>query len=577
MSSFYKSASGIMVPDGIQMKKSSPPVTGPAFSPGWTGPNRTFHQMLTLPGGGMIAFDLSRLTLSDFRAMRDHYQINASLAVLSFMLYQIEWSVECEDKQIAQYCEENLTNIWPQLVRAMSQSFWAGYSPNVLEWENNPLGKGGLGSVDITNVKDLVPERCNVNWKKVDGYAPPGHTVKPQIHVYNGIKELGSMWPIPTDNSYWYPLLMENGDYSGRKLLRPAFTSWFFSTLVHLFANRYYERFGEPVPVGRAPYDEEITIGTDGSQQTMSGAALMEMVISQLRSRSVVVLPNDRSGEGQNSQYDYTLEYLESQMRGADFERYMNRLDEEMSLALFMPLLLLRTSDVGSYNLGVTHFQLWLWVMNALAGDWKYYIDPYILSPMVDYNFSPKAPRAKIKFQKLGKMDAETIRTIFQTLISSGKAMPDLDELGKIAGLDVKAVKQITKPPAPVPDDPNNPTPPPADPAKPSNSKLPETSSTVRAMLERLSAQIKKSFREGTFGSGFEAKLGFSQRFEKALLEDGITSVKPSYDKFYGRMDWFIKELTGLGTNEFSGPEEVIDVVGRFMSTELEDLASAKA
>jgi hypothetical protein len=51
---------------------------------------------------------------------------------------------------------------------------------------------------------------------------------------------------------------MQNGDYYGKKLLRPAFTSWFFSMLVHLFANRYYERFGEPTPVGRAPFDDEI-------------------------------------------------------------------------------------------------------------------------------------------------------------------------------------------------------------------------------------------------------------------------------------------------------------------------------
>ena len=33
----------------------------------------------TLPGGAVLQFDLSRLTLADYRAMRDHYQINASL------------------------------------------------------------------------------------------------------------------------------------------------------------------------------------------------------------------------------------------------------------------------------------------------------------------------------------------------------------------------------------------------------------------------------------------------------------------------------------------------------------------
>jgi hypothetical protein len=52
-------------------------------------------------------------------------------------------------------------------------------------------------------------------------------------------------------------------------------------------------------------------------------------------------------------------------MRGADFERYMTRLDEEMSIGLFTPILLLRTADVGSYNLGQGHMQIYLWMLNA--------------------------------------------------------------------------------------------------------------------------------------------------------------------------------------------------------------------
>ena len=56
---------------------------------------------------------------------------------------------------------------------------------------------------------------------------------------------------------------MENGNYYGRKLLNACFTPWYFSTLIHLFANRYYERFGEPIPIGRAPFDEDV-IGPDG-------------------------------------------------------------------------------------------------------------------------------------------------------------------------------------------------------------------------------------------------------------------------------------------------------------------------
>jgi hypothetical protein len=271
--------------------------------------------------------------------MRDHYQVNSSLAVLSFMQHQSDWHIQCDDKRITELCTEQLTNVWTQLNRALAQSNWSGFSPNALNWENDVNNR----TVVLDKIKDLVPEECHVNWKLVEGWAPPGH-IPPKFKVYDGIKQFGLNWPIPVENSLWYPILMENGDHYGRKLLRPAFTSWFFSLLVHLFANRYYERFGEPTPIARAPYDDEIDVGAD---KPVRGADFMMTILQNLRSRSAVVLPNDttnlgRMGDATKLHYDYDIEYLESQMRGADFERYMARLDEEISIGLFTPILLLR-------------------------------------------------------------------------------------------------------------------------------------------------------------------------------------------------------------------------------------------
>ena len=149
---------------------------------------------------------------------------------------------------------------------------------------------------------------------------------------------------VPPENCFWYALLMESGDHYGRKLLKPAFPSWFFSQIIHLYVNRYFERFGEPIPVGRAPFDAEID---DGSGGTISGKAAMENVLEGIRNRAIVTLPSDRTNnpQGGKTDYEFTIEYLESQMRGADFERYLQRLDEEMSLGIFTPVLLYRTAD----------------------------------------------------------------------------------------------------------------------------------------------------------------------------------------------------------------------------------------
>ncbi|QBP31786.1 portal protein [Gordonia phage Newt] len=346
---------GLLGPNGQPMEKylehagrpkNPKPVVGDAFAD-WGGMSRDF---IHLPGGGVIGFDTSKLGIKDFRRMREHYQIGSSLHVLTFMLHQLDWRIECDDPKVAAWCTVNLEMIWTRLIRAMSTAFAFGFSANAVEWEND----SNEGKLRLNKIKDLVPEECEVSWKYVDSsIRPNGNVSAPKVPIFDGISKRGTSYKIPVENSLWYPLLMENGDYRGRQLLRTAFQPWFFSTLIHLYQNKYFERFGEPVPIGRAPYNDKVT--KDG--KTVYGYDLMATILSNIRSRSAVVLPNSRSKEGMNDQpeYDYQVEYLEAQMRGADFERYLTRLDEEMSLALFTPLLLLRTADAGGFNQGVAH------------------------------------------------------------------------------------------------------------------------------------------------------------------------------------------------------------------------------
>lgn len=424
--------------------KAAPPKLGEAFGAQW-GTDQQRMWMKVLGNYGLVQFDLSKLSLEDFRVMRDHYQINATLAAMSFMLHQMDWRVTCASPKIQKFVQANIEEVWTQLVRACSQAHWAGFAPCILQFENDPISK----SVQLTKIKDLIPENTRVNWKQVDGYSPPG-MLPPKINVFDGMKIWGQGWPVPADNTFWYPLMMENGDMYGRKLLRSAFTSWYFSLLMHLFANRYFERFGEPVPIGRAPYDEEITINSDGKPVQVNGAVLMGNILQNLRNRSVVVLPNTRTPVTNSStatgdvEFDFDIEYLESQMRGADFERYLGRLDEEMSLAMFTPLLVLRTADVGSYNLGSTHWTMYLNMLNALSGDMKTYIDKFILDKIVDYNFGPGAPRARMFFRKMGSDKMPLITAIVQALIPTGTVKPDLEELGDIAGLSFDEIQVIT-------------------------------------------------------------------------------------------------------------------------------------
>lgn len=524
----------------VENKKADAPKTGNAFG-AWAG--RDLDHMV-LPGGGVVQFDLTKLTLADFRNMRDHYQVNASLSVLSFMQHQADWTIECEDEKVAEFCEEQIRNNWTGLNRALSQANWAGYSPAVLEWENEG------NRVILAKIKDLVPEECDVNWANEEGWAPPGRT-PPKFKKYDGIQQFGMQWPIPVENTLWYPLLMENGDYYGRKLLRPAFTSWFFSILLHLFSNRYFERFGEPVPIGRAPFDDVV----DLNGENVKGNAYMLQLLKDLRNRAVVVLPSDKNTGSDNApDYDYDIEYLESQMRGADFERYMTRLDEEISIGLFTPILLMRTSDVGSYNLGTSHMQMYLWMLNAMNDDRKVYIDKYLLSKMVDYNFGPNAPRAKIAYRKLGNTNAEMLSAMVAAMIQNGLAKPDIEELGKAAGMTLHEIKQTVAPAADpgTEDDPDDPDAGDAGGNGDKGDVAGESArTTVKEVMARLRPQVESAFADKSFGPGLTLNMGYKNKMARALNDAGVVSPADKADRIYNQMDHWVSEVVGFGTNEF--------------------------
>lgn len=527
----------------FENKKEAPPALGERFGR-WAG-EEDFN-LMRLPGGGAIAFDTSTLTLADFRQMKGHYQINSSLSVLTFMMHQMDWHIECEKQGVADLVEVQLRRVWSRLVRAKSQALWAGFSPNVLQWENDYVGR----EVVLTKIKDLVPEDCRVHWKEVESTVPrhpsdpPGsRRGKATFKIYDGIDQWGAPSPIPVENSYWYPVLMENGNYYGRRLLESAFQPWFFSVLLHLFANRYYERFGEPTPVGRAPYEEEV----DVNGTMVKGNHLMALLMQQLRNRSTVVLPNDKTQVGDETtlDYDYQLEYLESQMRGADFERYMTRLDEEMSLAMFTPILMMRTADVGSYNLGTQHTQVYQWMLNAISGDWADYINKYIIRPIVAYNFNGRPIEAKIKFTRMGKTSGELLQAIITHLLTSGAAAVDLREIGEMAGLTFKEIEQVQ----------DEPEPPPAE-EEPNPEEEDQTNEVKRLISKRVRAQVEKAFRNETFGEmGFVVQMGYKRQLSEAMKKQGLQKTGDRVDDMYDMLDNWLGRTSALGPEEYENAD----------------------
>ncbi|AOE44522.1 portal protein [Gordonia phage Jumbo] len=587
---------------------ADPIISSGEIAPGWNVERKRYGY--TIPFGGTLAFDTSKLTLSDYRAMRDHYQVNSSFGILSFMIHQMDWRVAGDRKDIATRVEDNLRDIWPSLVRSMSQAFWAGFAPNATQWEND----GANGKVTLTKIKDLPPEECEVKWKQVPAAGDTGNggvsnrtpidqpqegtliqireklggNHKGTAKIFDGIIQHG--YPnIPVGNSFWYPMQMEYGNYYGKKLLNTAYQSWFFSLLIHMYSNRYFERFGEPTPIARAPYDEEI----DVNGQSVKGHKLMQTLARQFRSGAAVVLPNNRvmNGTEDTNMFEYDMEFLESQMRGADFDRYLQRLDEEIALSLFTPILLNRTGSGGSFNLGVTHMQLFQWQVNAIVSDMVQYINKYIISPMVRLNFPGyKGPLPRMVFRSQGRTDPETLRAVVLEVVRAGAAKPDLVELGDALGLKLEEIEQIIEPPQEPGNDPNNPQPEdkPVDdkPGGPRNgntktpderSGRPERSRAPKGSEKRgkLAAGMADRVRQQFMAGNAEPDVGYWSQWRNLLLDNfGVEDagiIESAYDRTVRNIDRAYSSLRGAG---IADPEIVMGVIKDTVEENLQGVIS---
>ena len=497
-------------------RRAEAPATGDRY--GTWGPDGMYYARL--PGGSVLTFDLSKLTLQDYRQMRDDYQLSASLNILMFIVAQADWSIECDDPKIAQTIEEGLRKVWFPMIRALSTADWAGFAPTVKVFDLDKNSK----YYEITEFKDLIPEMSRVHWNITRPNGPLGAS----IYKFDGI-DFGGEPTIPAENCFWYPMLMENGNYYGRKLLRPAFPAWFFSQLMHLFTNRYFERFGEPTAIGLYPADEQVS---NASGQQISARSLMETTLQGLRSRGVVSLPSEKDDKG-NPLWD--IKYLESQMRGVDFDRYIERLDEEKSLALFTPVLMFRTGAKGTYNLGTLHMDVFQYMLNALMGDKKHYIDKYIIKQLKDINFGPNAPEAQIRFRVLGRLGDDGAVQILQALLQNGGAQLDqngLQDLGAYLGLGLQEVAQLTGQPAPGQDPTQGGTPPHLDPRLHPGQK-----SQATATLLNPAARNAGPARLGSPGRGAPNPAGRTTSSPRTALHSARTRLFEQIERAYAKSD----------------------------------------
>jgi hypothetical protein len=381
------------------------------------------------------SYNSDSISAETYRKISKHYQVASALAVISYSIQQIDWFINAEDENVRKVLTTSIDRIWNRLIRSASKSFVYGYSPNVKVFTLEEID--GKSYVVYKKIKDLNPSDCTVKvdkWGNFDGF----------IYKKGDLREK----EVRANMCFWYVNNMENGNLYGESMLKNVYKPWWFSEKIHEFSNRYYERFGEPLVVGRAPTSARVK---DSTGKVRTAQELMNDVIGSIRSHSSVQLPSDRHVD--TKEYNYDLKYLESQMRGFDFENYLSRLDMEIARGLFLPELVFGGAKGGSYALGSAQIQAFYTNLMGIMDNIVDYVNLYLLPQLIEYNFE-KNKLASFTYQPLSVDQKKNIQDMIMSLIKLGKLKPDTKQLEDRSGIKLKeeippVVQSVAKKPQP--------------------------------------------------------------------------------------------------------------------------------
>jgi hypothetical protein len=198
---------------------------------------------------------------------------------------------------------------------------------------------------------------------------------------------------------------------------------------------------------------------------------------------------------------------------------------------------------------------------------------------MVDYNFSPKAPDARIVYRKLGNQNADLLAQMLQALITKDEVRPDLAELGQATGMTLKEVNTVLKrgqtdPNADHNADPGGsggPTPPDGGGGGSTGGGAGNANAVLQEILGRVGPQVENAFRDNSFGPDTHINMGFKRRLEKTLADEGRYDPIGRVTKMYNFMDHWIADMKALGRDEFSGPASFMNAFEATLTQQLEE------
>jgi hypothetical protein len=307
------------------------------------------------------------------KKMRTDAQISLGLSAVKAPITGASWWAVSRHEEAARFVEAAMRPVWADCVKACLNAVDFGYqaAEKVFEVREVEYEFGGRRQrrrgVVYRKLRDIDPEEAEIAVDERGDFA--------------GVKAAGAY--LPPEKCFVMTLAKEWGNLYGTSRLEAAYEPWYWASVMYLFANRYFERKGDPAVIGRAPAEERTA--ADGSRvRTLDEAA---KVISSLRSGGTAVFPDERDERGNQR---WSFEYMLDDKRADMFISYIEHLQVMKLRAILVPERTVTQDQAsGSYAMASEHTETFLRNEETLLSEIVEHVNKYLVRPLVEFNFGP--------------------------------------------------------------------------------------------------------------------------------------------------------------------------------------------
>ncbi|MFH1730714.1 MAG: hypothetical protein ABIF82_03555 [Planctomycetota bacterium] len=262
---------------------------------------------------------------------------------------------------------------------------------------------------------------------------------------YAGLRQPHMDGPIPPEKTFVMTLNKEWGNLHGRGRLDAAYEPWYWSSVIYMFANRYFERKADPVIKAHGPAEIRLDPQTGAEENTLDS---LNGSLGSLRSSGSIALPDERDEHG-NRRWD--VEYLLDDQRGEMFRKYIEHLDAKKLRALFVPeRSLTQDGAVGSQAAARQYADTFLLMEAGLLQDIVGQVNAFVVRPLVEANFGPAALDDGLRLATTGisrqneEILADVLRLAVEAEKNGGKLAELIDRMKLLEELNVPVKESTT-------------------------------------------------------------------------------------------------------------------------------------